>query len=234
MIASPLISRSLVPRRLLRGRGSLLIPRSNITATHLATSSSTTDGTSFVATSVSPAANALLLMWWAGHTAGTPAAPTLTGYGLTWTAVGSQSIGSVRRISLYWARTGNTAPAAGSVTADFGATTQTAVVWSLSQFFGVDKANPFVGGASVATGAAITTLQSSMTLEHSRNVHASGLCIAANAAITQDTDFTQLGQDGEAATVIAMASGFAIGQAACDWTFSSTTAGLVSAQLRAA
>ena len=212
--------------------------RSTIVPAHLATASSTTDGTSFSATSITPTANALVLAWITAHTAGTPASPTITGNGLTWVEVGAVNVGSARRVSLF--RAMGATPSAGQPVIDFGAVTQTAVVWSISQYTGVDTSGTngsgaIQGSAVTNSGSAITTLQGLLpSFEHANNIHASGLAIAANAAITQDADFTQLGQDGEASTVIALASGWALGQLACDWTFASTTAGLVSVQVKAA
>lgn len=127
----------------------------------LTSGSDITDLTTYTTASVSPAANAgLLLFVVPGRTDGaTASSATITALGLTWTLVDSSAItGNNLRGLLYQAVTGGSAPTPGTVSINFGATQHNAS-WHLIQCTGIDTA-AFVrqnaNGSASGTAAALT------------------------------------------------------------------------------
>ncbi|HEX2174074.1 MAG TPA: hypothetical protein VHL09_16705 [Dehalococcoidia bacterium] len=123
---------------------------STITATHLDSGSSTTDGTSFnTVDSISPGANRLVLAFVAtGDTSGAGAAPTgVSGAGLTFTRVGGQQQGSGnQRVDIF--RAMSASPSSGPLTISYAATTENCG-WVIAEFDGVDTSGTNGSGAIV-------------------------------------------------------------------------------------
>ena len=123
---------------------------STITATHLDSGSSTTDGTSFsTVNSISPSANRLVLAFIAtGDTSGAGAAPTgVSGAGLTFTNVGGQQQGSGnQRVDIF--RAMSASPSSGALTITYAATTENCG-WVIVEFDGVDTSGTNGSGAIV-------------------------------------------------------------------------------------
>jgi hypothetical protein len=99
--------------------------------TDLTTSRSSANATSYATSSITPTAGRLVV---AGvhHSAGTtPNTPTLSGNGITWTALDSQlATGGLRRVTVFYGLTGGS-PSSGTVTIDFAGQTQTHCDWSV-------------------------------------------------------------------------------------------------------
>lgn len=215
-----------------------VLQRSTITWTHLITNSSTVNASSVATASITPVANKPI---YAGIIAvapsGTGATPTLTGCGLTWVAVGNVTVGAVtNKLTVF--RSIGASPTAGALTFDFAGQTQNSYIWSVMQptgavATGTAAADSVVQSAGVNGGAGITTVSGVLAaFENAKNHHLSFAAIIANATITLDADFTQLGQDGETSSAITLASAYAANQTVCDPTFSSTTAGIFSLEIK--
>jgi hypothetical protein len=121
-----------------------------VSATHLTTAGSATDATSYNTASISPGADRLILAWVFNNRgiAGVNT-PTLSGNGLTWVSVISESFGGfdAARLTLY--RAMGAAPSAGAVTIDCGGQTQAHCLWSIVEFDGADTSGTNGSGALV-------------------------------------------------------------------------------------
>lgn len=176
--------------------------RATITPTHLETTGSTTDGTSFVTGSVAIGTSELgivgVISCIGGATGTTPT--TVAGTGLSFTQFGTAfdfTVSPARRISLWRAMPGSAF--SNTITLTFGAT-QTSVLWSVFKFAGVDTSGSNGSGAivQVTTGASgVGTAIAANVLsafEHSKN-----LCVAINGSsqtaptITEGDGFTLIG-----------------------------------------
>lgn len=157
----------------------------------------TTDATSYATSSVTPTANALVLIYIYQRQATSPAAPTsVTGNGLTWvkvTDVTSAALAS-RRISVW--RAMGASPSAGAITINLAAT-QTQCTWAVLEFTGVDTTGTNGSGAIVQSGVTpdpSTGTSGLITLSAfgSTNNYAYGAFHHfANEASTQGSGFTE-------------------------------------------
>lgn len=124
-----------------------------ITQTTLAHNASTTNATSYTTASITPGANALILAAIVQHTTTVtpPTTPTLSGNGLTWVQVNTETYGTVAtphiRVTVF--RAMGASPTAGAVTISCGADTQNNCAWSIDQFDGVDTTGTNGSGAVV-------------------------------------------------------------------------------------
>lgn len=139
-----------------------------VTAANLTASYSNTDATSYATASVAPGSNRLLLLAVESNTgdSSTPAAPTVTGNGLTWVQVASiaYDTGGTRRGRLTLFRAMGASPSSGAITIDFGAATQTVCVWSLDEFAGVDTGGTNGSAAVVQSNTASSAGTSSLSV----------------------------------------------------------------------
>lgn len=122
-----------------------LVAEAAISATLLTADGTDTDADSFDTASISPTSNALLVLLVLARRSGggTPNAPTVTGNGLTWSELETNTAwSSSSRGSIYTAQ--GASPSAGAVTMDFGGQTQEGVIWSVTEFTGVDTSSPVV------------------------------------------------------------------------------------------
>lgn len=123
----------------------------------LTASSSTTDGTSFATSSVTPAANTphfLAVACSHGTTAETP--NSVTGNGLTWTLVPSSAVSTTglgRRVAWFYAF--GTAPSAGAITIGF-ATSHSGAAWALVSGMGGTLAAPRQATTNTANSTTVT------------------------------------------------------------------------------
>lgn len=86
--------------------------------------------------SISPTANALILVSVASNLGSSTNTPTLTGAGMTWVEIRNQSVDSgKKRITVFRGLSG--APGSGALTIDFAGQAQDRVFWSISKFTGV-------------------------------------------------------------------------------------------------
>lgn len=143
-----------------QGNGQTTIVDNNktVSGTNLSSAGSSTDASSYATASVTPAANALILVSFATRTGITadPNQPTLTGCGLTWVVVDSvvydNTSSSRRRVTLF--RGMGSSPSTGALTFDCGGQTQTGAVWSIDQFTNVDTSGTNGSGAIVQSANA--------------------------------------------------------------------------------
>ena len=131
---------------------------------------STTDGTSFGTSSVSPPANTLLLLAVVcSHATAAEVPNSVAGNGLTWTAVpgGSVTTGAgTRRVS--WFYSWGAAPSAGAITIGF-ATSHSGAGWALVSCPGAALRPPRQATTAAASSTTITGTLAA--LEFSGNVH---------------------------------------------------------------
>lgn len=206
---------------------------------HLATASSTTDGTSFATASISPAAGRLVLLWVACTHATTAEAPSsVTGNGLTWVQVNSVSFPTAtRRLSCF--RALGAAPSAGAVTINF-ATSHQSVVWSIVEYPEVDQGGTNGSGAVVQSttntaAAGSTSITGTLAaLEHENNLHAYGVALNTQSTVTEGGGFTERGDDNEGAAVITLETGDKRNDTTADPTFTSASAVIISVEVKAA
>lgn len=118
-----------------------------ITETNLTSAADTTDASSWTTASITPTGNSLVEAAVASSLLAGPAAPTLSGNGLTWVQVATRTFASTRRITLFRALAAS--PSSGSVTIDFGGVTQLACAWSISEYAGADTSGTNGSGAIV-------------------------------------------------------------------------------------
>lgn len=205
-----------------------------ITRTHLLTNGSTTDAASFVTTSITPTANALVILDVVSSITGAQP-PTVTGCGLTWVEEASVQIdGGFRRLTRFRAMG---TPTAGALTIDFDGVTQASCLWSVSQFTGPEIDTSGTNGSGAcrqsisSTGTAVATLTSTLDLEVATNVHFAAVMLDINSAVTVDADFTEHGDDGRNANTIRIQTASAAGQAAYTPTFASADVAIISSEI---
>ena len=157
------------------------VVRATIVPALVTENQSTTDGTSFATASVTPAANVLHLLCITGaHATAAETPNSVTGNGLTWTAVTNGSAptsGGTRRVSWFYAW--GAAPSAGAITIGF-ATTHTACAWSLIALPGAVLAAPRQATSNTANSTTVTGTLAA--LDSANSVHLYGLGRGATEA----------------------------------------------------
>ncbi len=149
--------------------------RGTVVPTLVTEDQSSTDGTSFLTASVTPAANVLhLLAVTCAHATAAETPNSVTGNGLTWTAVTNGSAptaGGTRRVA--WFYTWGAAPSAGQITIGF-ATTHTACAWSLTKFAQASLAAPRQATSNTANSTTVTGTLAALRDSSSVHVYALG------------------------------------------------------------
>jgi hypothetical protein len=117
-----------------------------VSVNHLETSSDTANATSYTTGTIAPAADRLLCVY-VFSPADAASDVGLTGLSLSWTkeATVNHPTETGRRLTLFLADTG-ASPASGTLTPDFGASTQDRCLWSIYELAGVDLS----GGVAAA------------------------------------------------------------------------------------
>jgi hypothetical protein len=173
-----------------------------VSGSHLVSSASGVDATSYATASITPTANRLVLAAIVNQRVTAPAPePTLTGNGLTWVSVATQlyPVGTNAdraRITVF--RALGAAPSAGAVTIDFAGDTQIGAAWSISEFSGVDTGGTN-GSAAVGTPAtavdtgAVTTLVVAPTFTSADHGTYCAIGHGANENKVEGAGFTLLG-----------------------------------------
>lgn len=197
-----------------------------ITASNL-TSGTTSGGSGSSTSSITPSANALILITvFSVVGSGTPNIPSISGNGLSWSQVATNASQTPRRITLFAAMGGN--PSSGAIAISFGGQTQNNYSWIVDQI-----TNPF----NTALSASAAIVQSStnshdnsastgltMTLgAFSNSLNSTYGVVGAdtNAALSAGSNFTQLAQ---ATLTPTMCSEFASSnQTSVNFTWSSGT-----------
>lgn len=232
LVARSKITRTLVTQNLLSSR-TTSVGRSTIGVSVLTSNSSTTDGTSIVTASISPAANALIVAV-VGTAAATTAAPTASGGGMTtWDSVLSTNFVTTTRRLTYF-RALQAGPSSGTLTFDFGGVTQTSFAWAVLQFTGVNTSGSNGAGAIVQSpagttgGGGITTLTKTLSaFEHANNVHLYLGAMDTNGSHTADAQFAELSDNAIATGAITVWSAWALAELSADPTFTASTSGAI-------
>lgn len=122
-----------------------------ITQASLTSGSDNVDNSSFATASITPTANRLILAAIYNSKSTAPAAPTLSGNGLTWVSIATiifnEGQAVERRISLF--RAMGASPSAGAMTIDFAGVNQTSCGWSIFELDGIDTSGTNGSGAIV-------------------------------------------------------------------------------------
>lgn len=212
-----------------------------VAASNLTTNGSSTDATSYNTASVSPAGDALLLLWVSTIAAATPNAPTVSGNGLTWVQEETITFGS-RRITLF--RAMGASPSTGALTIDFAGQTQTGAVWSLIQYTGIDTGGTNGSAAvvqSVADANTGTVSNFTVTLAafaSANNATAGGFGIPLNQAGLPDpgSGFTETGQRNQGSPNLATLTEFKSTNDTsvdADWTGFNVPVGAIAVEIAA-
>lgn len=180
-----------------------------IAQTHLETTGSNTDASSYATGSRTPTANALqLLLVHAGGFFITSVAPTLSGNGLTWVPIADITYVAGDfdgRLTLFRALG---TPSTGAVTIDFGGNTQGACHWSWREFTGVSTTGTDGSGAIAQAVPATATLTVTLdTFADAANATYGGFAADGPQAFTAGSGFT-LNQDQRTSPNMTMCSEF--------------------------
>lgn len=227
-LTQDITSYSTGPRTVAGGR--IAIASGAISATNLTTSgTSTNNSTSIITPSISPSANALVVVTvWNKLDAGATL-PTVTGASGTWVQVGTvTSVDGIRRCTMF--RDLSASPGSGALTVSFGATTQDNAACSVDQFTNVVKSGTNGSGAIVQvkstvqvgtfTGVTVTL----NTLTNTNNVAYGGVREGGGGAIT--AGLTELSEPGPAGNLYNTQWG--TNQTSVSWTWASVSASTVA------
>lgn len=215
-----------------------------VAATHLTTSGTDVDATSFTTASISPTSNALVLAAVAAGKATPVGDAALSGNGLTWVEIGEALYDVSGTGGTLWLfRAMGASPSAGAVTIDFAGVTHLACVWSIVELTGVDTSGTNGSGAIVQAVSEVETDLGNtalVTLAAFSNVNnATYGCVAkqTNEGFTPGTNFTELGDFAVAVPVISILSEW---QAANDttvdasWATAGEKSGIIGVEIKAA
>lgn len=210
------------------------------TATHLTTVADFVDRTSYTSSSIAPTANRLVLCWVTSLKTDAPSAPTLSGNGMTWVEVASvlyDDFGSPKaRLTLF--RAMDSSPSSGVVTISFGAATQAACAWSISEFANVDTSGSNGAGAVVQadTNSANST---SVTVAlagfgDTKNRPAFGVAHQQSSNdFTPKSGFTELGEDdASGAHIMSAFKGDGVDTNPSGSVSSSTRLGIIAVEIK--
>lgn len=204
------------------------------------TSGTGTASTSAVTASVAPTGNALVVATFLSSLAAGPAAPTVTGNGLTWVQVDTSAYHTTNGRRLTAFRAMGASPSAGAITASWGATSQTSFQWSVVECTGVDTSGTNGSGAVAQSASATsgtgtgTTITGSLPGIDPTSAHLAFSGIAINNSQTQDAQFSELTDTQIGTGAAGLEAEWAIGEQDAAPTFASSTAGIVSIEVVAA
>jgi hypothetical protein len=211
-----------------------------IAASTLTTGSGTT-GTIYNTAAVSPAAGSVVLLTVHGFIAASvqPAAPTISGAGLTWTLVASvdtDNAGTDRATAFLF--TGIGTPSSGAITITF-ASSMSSVGWIVDEFTGVNTSNPVVQSNATTTASGATSASTTLAAFADATNNAAFACFGVQASgadtFTPEAGWTALG----ASTVTAWCHAFSEWRLGEDTTPSgswalASRAGIAAVELAAA
>ncbi len=209
------------------------VGRARITPAVLTHSSSSTDGTSFATASITPASGVLTLL--AVHCSHASAAETpnsVTGNGLTWTAVTNSMVANgtnTRRTVWFYAF--GASPSAGAVTIGF-ATTHTGCAWSVISVPGGVPAAPRQATTNTATSA-VTVVGTLAALEspYSAHFYACSHATAEGKAVPAAGSWSELSDQPTTAFTTptgSMQVAYAIGDITADPTWATSGAAQIT------
>ncbi len=212
--------------------------RDTIALTHVTTSASTTDGTVFDTASFTPVVGQVYFVA-CGET-GVAQSPTLNhdGFSGGFTSVDTEQIGgSVRLLSVF--RGVCTSAVADTITMTY-ASSQLSALWSVVTGTGIDNggtngSDSVVQTAGANSAATVTTLNTTLAaFEDATNVNLTFVFTNANATVTPDADFTELGDAGIAGGTGTIESQWATNQTTCDPSWASAAAAVISIEIKSA
>ncbi|MDQ2995457.1 MAG: hypothetical protein M3R61_00155 [Chloroflexota bacterium] len=174
-----------------------------MSASNLAGAGDSANLASYATASITPTANALVLIAVENQLSGTPTIPTVTGCGLTWVQISTclfDNTFTQARITVF--RTLGASPTTGTLTIDFGGVAQSCAGWTVDQFTGVDTTGTDGSGAIVqsaktaepaaaATTSVTATLGSAIT---SGNAAWTAASWEASETGTAEAGWTALGE----------------------------------------
>ena len=171
-----------------------------ITQALLTSGGTTVDATSFATASITPSANKLVLAAVFAAKTGGSVTPTLSGNGLTWVQVGTDTVSTgVYRTTVF--RAMGASPSAGAVTIDFGADTQVRCGWIISEFTNINTSGTNGSGAIVQSVTNTTTTGNSLIVTlaafgDANNATFGGFGIVSDTptTVTPGTGFTEIAE----------------------------------------
>lgn len=206
--------------------------RVDIVTAVLDSGADTTNTTSFATASISPVANALVILSvWSEQGSGQAVEPTASGAGMTWVAIHTVNSGPRRLIRF---RAMSASPGSGALTVDYGATEQASYCWGVEQYEGVDTSGTDGSGAivqapAITTGTTVTTLSATLNaFENAKNVHSAAVGATINDVITHDPDFTELYDVTTISAPLTQDAMVAVNELSCDPTFASAGVAMMS------
>ena len=174
-----------------------------ITQASLTSGSSGVDASLFTTASITPTANRLVIVVVLSHRTPAGVAPTLSGNGLTYVQIATQtfSTGNAHRITMF--RAMGSAPTAGAITIEFGEETQNACAWSVFEFDGVDTTGTNGSGAVVQSATNSISFDTVLTVTlaafaSANNGACSGFGFSTADTVTPDTGWTEIHEVSEA------------------------------------
>ena len=194
------------------------------TPTSLLVNGSGTDTTAYTTASISPSANALLLLFVScGHATASTSPSSFTGtLGLTWTSIvtNTQAGDDTLRGHWYWAVTTGSPPT-GTITINFGST-HSSCQWHITQILGADLTTPIV---QFDTGNATSTDNPGVTLSAIGTGNATlGACVwNTTTGVPAGSAYTSLSDSPSATspTILSTVEYKVAGQTLVDWTLTS-------------
>jgi hypothetical protein len=188
------------------------------------------DATSFTTASVTPSANALLLLTVSASVTGGSAAPTITGNGLTWVQVVTRQTSygdswDSRRITIF--RAMGASPTTGTITIDFSGITQSRCLWSLSEFTGADTSGTDGSGAIVQSGGNDQSGGTSLTVTLSAFSSANNMAYGAihhwwNEATTLGTGFSEIYDTTTSSGTTGFQTQYKLNDETVDWSWTTS------------
>lgn len=170
-----------------------------VTMTALTSGGDGTDLSSYVTASITPTTNRLVLITIQNSKGTGPATPTVTGCGLTWVQVATDTYNTIassgKRLTVL--RAMGTA-STGTLTIDYAGATQTGCSWSVAEFGGTDTSGTNGSGAIVQSGTAANDggatppLVTLAAFGSPNNATYGAAALLGSTAMTAGSGFTQI------------------------------------------
>ena len=209
---------------------------------HLTTAKSEVDGTTFSTASISPTANALILVMVSAVRGDSInyADPTLAGCGLTWVAIGTVQVdvgpSSMRGGTLF---RGLGTPSPGALTFTFGVSHESCA-WSVAEATGVDTSGTNGSGAVVqvvtAVGVGATPAVTLAAFGSADNATYAGVATGGGTISSAGTGFTLLGTTASVTpSVVGVGSQYQLANdTSVNMTIGSDDWGIIGVEVKAA
>lgn len=211
----------------------------------LTQSTSTANVTNYTTASVTPTADALVLLATVATRNSTVCSDndivTVTGNGLTWVNVNRQCLSSavspVQTVELW--RTMGAAPSTGAITFDFSATTQLNAAWAIIECTGTDTTGTNGSGAIVQNAINLIEPGTSLTMTlgafgGAGNATLGAFGLATNQAVTPGSGFTELAEQQNTEGTTLQVQWRNDNDTSVDASFSSIDAGGIAIEIKAA